>query len=145
MKFSIKEIAVEYPKIFSLIIIGFFLVGLSGILIFHPMSQYEVFTLPSVWRPCTDRVQFYNDLIGNNFTSFASVPATDFFYHGTVGQLMDLMLTLTAIGWIMGMMGVAFIGLGFIMLMSQRLKILNKELEGNKSLLSNNKSIGSSS
>jgi len=123
-----KEVAVNYPKIFSLIIIGIMLIGLSGVLIFHPLSQFEVFMLPSVWNSCDNRIQFYTDLKGNGFNSFAQVPATDFFYHGTVGQLTDMMEAFLAIGWVMGMVGVGLVGCAFIMLINENRKTLRKQL-----------------
>jgi hypothetical protein len=130
-----KTVAVEYPKIFSLILVGIILCALSGIMVIHGMWQIDLFAGPLIWQPSTHGLQFYQDLVGNGIFSYASVPATDFFLHTTVGGIMDTMMALITIGWVMGMVGVGLIGMGFWMFLSQQVQSMKTKLANQEKIM----------
>jgi len=128
-----KKFAVEYTKIFTMIIIGIILVALSGVLVLHALWQIDLFALPFIWKPAHDNLTFYQDLIANGIPAYHVVPAQDFLLKCSVGELMDTMLTFAAIGWCMGMIGVGIICLSIIMLLTQ----YNARLKAKLNLKSN--------
>ncbi len=129
-----KTFAVEYPKIFTLLITGIILIALSGVLVLHGLWQIDLFAMPFIWRPATDGLRFYQDLIGNGISSYSQVPATDFFLHTSVGGMMDTMLALITVGWVMGMVGVGLIGLSLTMFISQQSQVIDEKNENERNV-----------
>ena len=83
-------------------LIGLVLIGAGSIMLAFSMWQLDMLLVSRMWGQASTNIQYYKDLIGNNYTSMSQMPWTinvELFPHMKAGEAYDVLMIMNFSSW----------------------------------------------